>query len=70
MFLLLNWEINLSTGHNTTDLLTTKVQDLTDHRAFSRKLKTFLFERAFLSSSSSFLPSVIHPEAADDGAGW
>jgi len=34
------------------------------------KVLIFLILRKNASSSSSFLPSVIHPEAADDGAGW
>jgi len=33
--------------HKDWNELPTERQDITDHRAFRRKLKTFLFERAF-----------------------
>ena len=34
-------------GPKAWNELPTELQDLTDHRVFRRKMKTFLFERAF-----------------------
>ena len=40
-------------GHKAWNALSTELQDLTDHSAFRRQLKTFLFERVFTTQWQS-----------------